>query len=82
MSTVVIAAAASCERAAKVAGRPYGGNVTIYAMPLRCVWYSTGGSFFFNNAYYYSGYVPSSAQPVCAGAPRFCIAATSTEGKA
>ncbi len=65
-----------CERAAKVAGRPYGGNITVKrdddtSMPVGCVWYSAGGSFYFNNETYYYGYVPSSAQPVCAGAPGF-----------
>jgi hypothetical protein len=70
-----------CERAAVSAGRPYGGNVTIFYMLYGCVWYSAGGSFHFN-AYKRddtdeSGRVHflESAQPVCAGAPCFCTAA-------
>jgi hypothetical protein len=72
-----------CQRAAAVAGRPYGGNLTLYAMPYGCVWYSTGGSFYFNTAFNTadrSSHHPS-AQPVCAGAPCFSTAAISTEGK-
>ncbi len=61
-----------CERAAKVAGRPYGGNITVKSddasMPVGCVWYSAGGSFYFNT--YFSGANRVSAQPVCAGTLR------------
>ncbi len=56
-----------CERAAKVAGRPFGGNVTTKFMPSGCVWYSVSGSFYFNAAPYGNGH--ASAQSVCAGAP-------------
>ncbi len=68
----------TCERAAKVAGRafggnitPYGGNVAIYAMPYGCVWYSAGGSFYLNTAT--SGAGHASAQPVCAGTLHGCM---------
>ena len=63
-----IAGAASCERAAAIAGRPYGGNRMIEYMPVGCVWYSAGGSFYFNTAL--SGAGHASAQPVCAGTLR------------
>ncbi len=72
MFTMLIAA--SCERAAAVAGRPYGGNVTAGIIPKGCMWSSAGGSFYFS-AYttgsnqYDSGRGHASAQPVCAGAP-------------
>jgi hypothetical protein len=71
---------ASCEVAAAVAGKPYGGSVSVNGigsaetgMPVGCVWWSLGGSFYFN------AYPPAHAaklgvpfaQPVCAGAPRF-----------
>jgi hypothetical protein len=62
-----------CERAAKAAGRPYGGNVATHSMPAGCVWYSAGGSFYFNTAP--SDVEHAIAQPVCAGAPCFCTAA-------
>jgi hypothetical protein len=73
----------SCEVAAAAAGRPYGGSVnavilqytdmpTIYYMPAGCVWYSAGGSFYFNTATP-SGdpraFLFTSSQPVCAGVP-------------
>ncbi len=63
-----------CERAAAAAGRPYGGSVAIYSLPVGCVWYSAGGSFYFNtftpgHNEYDSGRGHASAQPVCAGAP-------------
>jgi hypothetical protein len=42
--------AASCERAAAIAGRPYGGNLTVPIFFISgCVWYSAGGSFYFIN---------------------------------
>ncbi len=66
MLTMPIAGAASCERAAAVAGRPHGGNLTALFLPLGCVWYSAGGCFYFNT---YVGRGHASAQPVCAGAP-------------
>ncbi len=58
----------TCERAAAVAGRPYSGNVNFYGLiPRGCVWYSAGGSFYFNTAD--GGGDHASFQPVCAGAP-------------
>jgi hypothetical protein len=72
MVTMPIAGAASCERAAAVAGRPYGGNLTSQwsrdYMPLGCVWYSAGGIFYFT-ATFHAGRGHASVQPVCAGAP-------------
>ncbi len=57
-----------CERAAAVAGGLYSGNGTIYVvMPDGCVWYSAGGSFYFNPSFTGAGH--ASFQPVCAGAP-------------
>ncbi len=56
-----------CERAASVAGRPYGGTATMPFMPVDCVWSSAGGSFYFNVANRGSSH--ASAQPVCASAP-------------
>jgi hypothetical protein len=67
MTAMPIGGAALCERAAAVAGRPYGGNVTVSAVPMGCVWYSAGGSFYFNRGEQKAGH--ASAQPVCAGAP-------------
>jgi hypothetical protein len=81
MLTMLIAGAALCQRAAAVAGRPYGGNVTADAMPRGCVWSSTGGSFFLNNIDEYGYDGPSSAQPVCAGAPCFRTGATINRGQ-
>jgi hypothetical protein len=69
MVTMPIAGAAFCERAAAVAGRPYGGTVTAEYMPRGCVWYSAGGIFYFNTATVGGGH--EAAQPVCAGAPAF-----------
>jgi hypothetical protein len=81
--TFTVSSSASCEVAAAVAGRPYGGIAWLledtareghYYMPAGCVWWSAGGSFYFNTA------TPSgrpiarlfiNSQPVCAGAPRF-----------
>jgi hypothetical protein len=60
-----------CQRAAAVAARPYGGNLTANYMPVGCLWYSAGGSFYFNALPYVNvnGASHASVQPVCAGAP-------------
>jgi hypothetical protein len=69
--TPVVIDAGACEVAADAAGRPYGGPVALEIVPYGCVWYSAGGSFYFNA--YTSGSnnegwrVHESAQPVCAG---------------
>jgi hypothetical protein len=75
--TVALPSSASCEVAAAVAGRPYGGSFFLSwfvfegrrYIPVGCVWWAAGGSFYFNTATSGLGY--PMAQPVCAGAPPF-----------
>ncbi len=85
--TFPVPSSASCLVAAAIAGKPYGGSVnavssgetelkTIYYMPAGCVWYSVGGSFYFNTAtpsgdFRVTRFHYAYSQPVCAGAPRF-----------
>ncbi len=72
---------ASCEVAAAVAGKPYGGSVSVNfvvgssvgRMPGGCVWWPVGGSFYFNT--YSSGANRASGLPVCAGTLHGCTAA-------
>jgi hypothetical protein len=69
----MVIAGGACERAAVLAGRPYGGIVSLPGdLPGGCVWYSAGGSFYFNALPYRDmfnfGENPEFAQPVCAGA--------------
>jgi hypothetical protein len=84
MDVLPVPSSASCEVAAAVAGKPYGGSVKVnvmfiedplsnrYSMPVGCVWWSLGGSFYFNT---FNTLAPANlgcpyATPVCAGAPR------------
>jgi hypothetical protein len=73
--TVALPSSASCEVAAAVAGRPYGGSFFLNwfvfdgqrYIPVGCVWWAAGGSFYFNTATSGLGYPIT--QPVCAGSP-------------
>ncbi len=79
--TLTVLSSATCELAAAAAGKPYGGSLngimqtghgSAGFLPLGCIWFSVGGSFYFNTATQAAyGFPNPYARPVCAGAPRF-----------